>query len=66
MTTTMEIWRYHRYDLEALLGDFVDDYDVDAIEDEVTWMDYATMNRYWRDIDEAEIVDIISKHELEL
>ena len=42
--------------LGEYLGDFRDDFDVDAIIEESTEIDYGDGNRYWRDgIDLAEI-----------
>lgn len=47
---------FEQYELDAYLGDFADDFDIDAIIDEATEVDYRTGNRYWRDgIDLAEI-----------
>lgn len=43
-------------ELDAYLGDFRDEYDVDAIIEEVTEIDYRTGNRHWKegvDLDEV-------------
>lgn len=45
-------------ELESYLGDFVEDYDIEAIIDEATEIDYSTGKRYWKnDIDLAEICE---------
>lgn len=47
---------FEKYELDAYLGDFADDFDVDAILDEATTIDSRTGNRYWKEgIDLAEI-----------
>lgn len=47
---------FEQYELDAYLGDFADDFDVDAILDEATEVDPRTGNRYWKEsIDLAEI-----------
>lgn len=49
---------YQPYELESYLGDYIDDYDLDAIVNDATEIDYLTNDRYWiDDIDLAEIVD---------
>lgn len=41
---------YERYELEAYIGsENLKDFDIDAIEDEATEIDYGTGNRVWRD-----------------
>ena len=47
---------YQEHELEAYLGENADDFDVEAIVDEATEIDYSTGNRVWKDgIDLAEI-----------
>lgn len=50
---------YQRYALEAYLGDFADEYDIDAIEDAVTVLDYSTGNRYWT-MDDKELAEYVA------
>ena len=40
---------FQEYQLDSFLGDSPDDYDIDAIIDEATYIDYQNGNRYWRD-----------------
>lgn len=53
---------FQRYELEAFLGDYVDDYDVDAIIEEVTAVNYKDGNRYWT-VDANELVKAVKRHE---
>ena len=47
---------FERHELDSYLGDFAEDFDVDAILEEATVVDPRTGNRYWREgIDLAEI-----------
>ena len=55
---------YQRYILEAYLGDFVDDFDIEAIEGEITEWDDIMSTWVWRDIDDEEFDEIIQKHDL--
>lgn len=41
--------QFEMYELEAFIGEFINDYDVEAIIDEATEIDYRTGNRYWKD-----------------
>lgn len=46
-----ELWSKEpeRYNgLEDYLGEFVGDYDLDAMESEFSYVDYGTGNRYWK------------------
>lgn len=52
---------FQRYELEAFLGDYVDDYDVDAIIEEVTAVNYKDGNRYWT-VDANELVKAVLRH----
>ena len=56
--------KFDYWELDAYLGDFVDDYDVDAIIDEVTEIDYRTGNRYWKDLTDEELWAICEAHDL--
>lgn len=47
--------------LEAYLGDFVGDFDVEAIVDEATVIDYRTGKRCWKG--GIDLVEICRKHE---
>ncbi len=52
---------FQQYELDAYLGDFAGDFDVEAILDEATEVD-ADGNRFWKDgIDLAEICE---RHDL--
>ena len=56
---------YQEYELEALIGsENIEDFDVDAIRDELTEVDYQDGNRYWRDLDADEVNAIVASHEL--
>lgn len=57
----MERKPFEMYGLEAYLGDYVDDFDVEAIVDEATEIDYRTGNRYWRD--DIDLAAICAKHD---
>lgn len=53
---------YQRYELEAYLGDYTDDYDLEAIEAEATEYDPKTSRTYWkRDVD---LWSVCERHEL--
>ena len=54
---------FQMYELEAYLGDFVGDFDVDAIVAEVTEVDYRTGNRCWKQLEPDELVGIVRRHE---
>jgi len=49
--------------LEALLGDYRDDFDIDGIIEDATYIDYSDGNRYWKDMDEDEMNEILMKHD---
>lgn len=51
---------YERVELIALLGDYVDEYDVQAIEHEATYVDMLGRRRWL--VDDDELVQIIEKH----
>ena len=40
---------FQRYELDAYLGESVDDFDVEAIIEDATEVDYRTGRRYWRE-----------------
>ena len=54
---------FQPYELEAYLGDFVDDYDTDAIINDTTYIDESG-SRYWLDFDECEFAAIVASHEV--
>lgn len=54
---------YERYVLESYLGEYVDEFDVDAIEEEVTKFDFKTGKRIWRDED-IDLDEICQKYDL--
>lgn len=53
---------FQQYELDDLLGEFADDYDVDGIVEDATEMDYKTGNRYWV-VNDDELNAIIEAHE---
>ena len=55
--------RFEDYELVAFLRDYADDFDYDAIRDEVTKRDPLTGNLYWRDIDTDELNAICQKYD---
>lgn len=59
MEQTRRLFEMH--ELEAFLGDFVGDFDVEAIVDEATVVDYRTGNRYWRD--GIDLNEICARHD---
>ena len=52
---------FQQYELDAYLGDFVNDFDVDAIIDEATNFD-PDGNRYWKD--DIDLAEICQRHDL--
>ena len=59
--------RFDYYELEAYLGEFACDYDIDAIIDDATVIDYETGNRFWKDdIDLASICEAHYKLDTEI
>ena len=50
--------------VESILGDFADDYDVAAIEDALTFIDYETGHRYWKNVSEDELNAILAANEI--
>lgn len=53
---------FQQCELDELLGEFADDYDVDGIVEDATEMDYKTGNRYWV-VSDDELNAIIEAHE---
>lgn len=53
---------YQDYELEAFLGEHIEDFDVEAIIDEATYVDYSDGNRYWKD--GIDLAEICAKHDL--
>ena len=61
-----EIWNgrtpYYDGDLDDVLGEFISDYDYEAILDEVTEWDYSIPKRFWKDLTEDEFWAICEAH----
>jgi hypothetical protein len=55
---------YQRAELEAFLGEYVDAYDVDAIEDEATETDPKTGAQLWTPEAVRDLMSICERHEL--
>lgn len=53
---------FEMHELEAYLGDFADDFNVESILEEATEIDYRTGNRYWRD--GIDLAEICQRHDL--
>ena len=51
-------------ELYGFLGEFAEEYDIDGIIEETTFIDYETQMRYWNDIDEVELWEICQEHYL--
>ena len=50
--------QFQMYELENFLGDYISDFDVDAIVEEATEVDYRTGNRFWKEgVDLGEIAE---------
>ncbi len=56
--------KFQDHELDAMLGEFANDYDREGIIEEATEIDYTTGNRYWK-VDEEELNQIIANHERE-
>ena len=54
---------FQMYELEAFLGEYIDDYDIDAIIDEATETSYKDGNRYWK-VDADELSKIAARHDI--
>ena len=52
---------FQQYELDAYLGDFADDFDVDAIIEEVTEVD-RNGNRFWKE--DIDLAEICQRHDL--
>lgn len=55
---------YERHVLEAYLGEYAGEFDIDAIEAEATLVSYDTYTmgrRYWRD--DIDLDEIVRKHD---
>ena len=52
---------FQQYELDAYLGDFAGDFDVDAIVEDATEVG-ADGNRYWRD--DINLAEICQQHDL--
>lgn len=55
---------YQRYELEAYLGEYVEDYDVNAIEHDATAYDPATGRTVWA-VDAETLAVIAERHQLQ-
>lgn len=53
---------FQQYELDAYLGDFAGDFDVEAILDEATFVDPKTGNRFWRE--GIDLAEICQRHDL--
>lgn len=53
---------FEQYELDAFLGDHAGDYDVDAIVEEATYVDYSDGNRYWAE--GIDLADVCARHDL--
>lgn len=53
---------YQENELEAYLGENINDFDVEAIVDEATEIDYKTGDRYWKD--DIDLAAICAAHDL--
>ena len=49
-------------ELYEFLGEFAEEYDIDGIVEDATFMDYETQMRYWNDISEEELFEICQNH----
>lgn len=54
---------FQECDLDAMLGDFKDDFDIDGLIDDLTEFDYRTGNRYWKNIGDDKLNEILAKHD---
>ena len=61
-----EIWNgrkaFYLSEIEDFLGDYSSDYDIEAIVDAVSEIDYETGNRFWKDLTEDEFWEICEAH----
>lgn len=62
MTTTTNNL-FQQYELDAFLGEHKDSFDIEAIIDEATEIDYRTGDRYWAE--GIDLAEICAKHELD-
>lgn len=53
---------FQKHELDAYLGGFDADFDVDAIVEEATEVDYRTGSRYWRE--DIDLAAICAAHDL--
>lgn len=56
-----KVEQFQRYELEVLLGEFIDDYDVDGIIEDATAL-CGNGNRYWT-VDNDELNEVLEVHE---
>lgn len=54
---------FQMYELEAFLGESIDDFDIDAIIDETTETSSKDGNRYWK-VDADELAEIAASHDM--
>lgn len=68
MTTNDTRTQYQAHEIEALLGDYAGDYDIEALVDEITEVDYRTGNRYYteeyRSLDDDGLAQLLERHEI--
>lgn len=55
---------FQEHELTAYLGDSIEGFDVEAIIDEATEIDYRDGNRYWKD--DIDLAEICAKHDATL
>jgi hypothetical protein len=53
---------FQPHELVSYLGDYVDEYDFDAIVGDVTWVDHRSGNRYWLDVPGDDFGEIVEGH----
>lgn len=56
-----KVEQFQQYELEVLLGEFIDDYDVDGIIEDATAL-CGDGNRYWT-VDNDELNEVLEAHE---
>lgn len=61
--TTMKPNLFQQYELDALLGEYADDFDIDGIIREVTIID-RDGDRIWKDLEDDDLYRIIEEHDM--
>lgn len=54
---------FQQYELDAMLGEYADDFDIDGIIREVTIVD-RDGDRIWKDLDDDDLYRIIEEHDM--